>query len=56
LISSTRKGCEDTAPTWGLGRIILHMKQPKGFTIKSIKELVCKLKNTLYALKKSPGI
>ena len=29
----------------------IYMKQPKGFTIKGKKELVCKLKKSLYRLK-----
>jgi hypothetical protein len=30
------------------------MKQPKGFSVKGKKKLVCKLKKSLYGLKKSP--
>jgi hypothetical protein len=30
------------------------MKQPKGFVVKGKKELVCRLKNSLYRLKQSP--
>jgi hypothetical protein len=30
------------------------MKQPKGFVVKGKKELVCKLKISLYGLKQSP--
>jgi hypothetical protein len=30
------------------------MKQPKGYVVKGNKELVCKLKKSLYGLKKSP--
>ena len=29
----------------------IYMKQPEGFTVKGKKELVCKLKKSLYALK-----
>jgi hypothetical protein len=32
----------------------IYMKQPKGFVVKRKKELVCKLKKSLYALKQSP--
>ena len=32
----------------------IYVKQPKGFTIKGKKELVCKLKKSLYSLKLSP--
>jgi hypothetical protein len=32
------------------------MKQPKGFIVKGKKELVCKLKRSLYGLNKSPRI
>jgi hypothetical protein len=32
----------------------IYMKQPKGFAVKGKKELVCKLKNSLYGLKQSP--
>ena len=32
----------------------IYMKQPKGYTVKGKKELVCKLKKSLYGLKKSP--
>jgi hypothetical protein len=30
------------------------MKQPEGFVVKGKKELVCKLKKSLYSLKQSP--
>jgi len=32
----------------------IYMKQPKGFSLKCKKELVCKLKESLYGLKQSP--
>ena len=32
----------------------IYMKQPEGFTVKGKKELVCKLKKSLYGLKQSP--
>lgn len=32
----------------------IYMKKPEGFTVKGKKELVCKLKNSLYGLKQSP--
>eukprot|EP00253_Pinus_taeda_P021796 PITA_21796 len=32
----------------------IHMKKPKGFAMKGKKELVCKLKKSLYGLKQSP--
>ena len=32
----------------------IYMKQPKGFSVKGKKELVCKLKKSLYGLKQSP--
>jgi hypothetical protein len=32
----------------------IYMKQPKGFVVKGNKELVCKLKKSLYDLKQSP--
>ena len=32
----------------------IYMKQPKGFAVKGKKELVCKLKKSLYGLKQSP--
>jgi hypothetical protein len=32
----------------------IYMKQPEGFTVKGKKELVCKLKRSLYGLKQSP--
>jgi hypothetical protein len=32
----------------------IYMKQPKGFIVKGKKELVCKLKKSLYGLKQSP--
>jgi hypothetical protein len=31
----------------------IYMKQPKGFSVKGKKELVCKLKKSLYGLKQS---
>ena len=34
----------------------IYMKQPEGFTIKGKKELVCKLKKSLYYLKQSLGM
>jgi len=34
----------------------IYMKQPKGFIVKGEKELVCKLKKSLYGLKQSPKI
>ena len=32
----------------------IYMKQPEGFMVKGEKELVCRLKKSLYGLKKSP--
>ena len=32
----------------------IYIKKPKGFVVKGKKELVCKLKKSLYGLKKSP--
>jgi hypothetical protein len=32
----------------------IYMKQPEGFVVKGRKELVCKLKKSLYGLKQSP--
>ena len=32
----------------------IYMKQPEGFTVKGEKELVCKLKKSIYSLKQSP--
>ena len=32
----------------------IYMKQPEGFVVKGKKELVCKLKKSLYGLKQSP--
>ena len=32
----------------------IYMKHPEGFVVKEKKELVCKLKISLYGLKKSP--
>eukprot|EP00253_Pinus_taeda_P030971 PITA_30971 len=32
----------------------IYMKQPEGFAVKGKKELVCKLKKSLYGLKQSP--
>jgi hypothetical protein len=32
----------------------IYMKQPEGFVVKGKKELVCKLKKSLYSLKQSP--
>ena len=32
----------------------IYMKQPEGFTVKDKKELVCKIKKSLYGLKQSP--
>ena len=34
----------------------IYMKQPKGFIVKGKNELVCKLKNSIYGLKQSPGM
>jgi hypothetical protein len=32
----------------------IYMEQPKGFAIKGKKDLVCKLKRSIYGLKQSP--
>ena len=32
----------------------IFMKQPEGYVVKGKKELVCKLKTSLYGLKQSP--
>ena len=32
----------------------IYMKQPEGFAVKGKKELVCRLKNSMYGLKQSP--
>jgi hypothetical protein len=32
----------------------IYMKQSEGFVVKGKKELVCKMKNSLYGLKQSP--
>jgi hypothetical protein len=32
----------------------IYMKKPEGFVVKGKKELVCKLKKSLYGLKQSP--
>jgi hypothetical protein len=32
----------------------IYMKQPEGFAVKGKKELVCRLKKSLYGLKQSP--
>ena len=32
----------------------IYIKQPKGFVVKGKKELVCKLKKSMYGLKQSP--
>ena len=32
----------------------IYMKQPEGFIVKDTKELVCKIKKSLYGLKQSP--
>jgi hypothetical protein len=32
----------------------IYMKQPEGFVVKGKKELVCKMKKSLYGLKQSP--
>jgi len=29
----------------------IYMKQPEGFAVKGMKELICKLKKSLYGLK-----
>eukprot|EP00253_Pinus_taeda_P029437 PITA_29437 len=34
----------------------IYMKEPEGFAVKGKKELVCKLKKSLYGLKQSPRI
>jgi hypothetical protein len=34
----------------------IYMKQPEGFVVKGKKELVCKLKKSLYSLNKSPSM
>jgi len=33
-----------------------YLKQPEGFAVKGKKELVCRLKKSLYGLKQSPGM
>ena len=33
----------------------IYMKQPKGFAVKGKKELVCRLKKSLYGLKHHQG-
>ena len=33
---------------------LIFMKQPKGYTQKKSKEMVCKLRKSLYGLKQSP--
>jgi hypothetical protein len=50
---SREDGCEDNIPTWGFWRRNLH-ERPEGFIATENKELVCKLKKSLYALKQSP--
>jgi hypothetical protein len=40
-------------PTWGSRRRNL-LKKPEGYVAKGKKELVCKMKNSLYGLKHSP--
>jgi hypothetical protein len=32
----------------------IYMKQPEGFVVKGKKELVCKLRRSLYGMKQSP--
>jgi len=32
----------------------IYMKQPEGFAVKDKKELVCRLKKSMYGLKQSP--
>jgi hypothetical protein len=32
----------------------IYMKQPEGYVVKGKKEMVCKLKKSLYGLKQSP--
>ena len=32
----------------------IYMKQPEGFVVKRMKDMVCKLKKSLYGLKQSP--
>jgi hypothetical protein len=34
----------------------IYMKQPQGYAVKGMKELVCKMKKSLYGLKQSPRI
>ena len=34
----------------------IYMKQPEGIVVKGKKELVCKLKESLYGLRQSPRI
>ena len=34
----------------------IYMKQPEGFMVKGKKELVCRLKKSLYGLKQSPRV
>ena len=34
----------------------IYMKQPKGYVVKGKKELVCKMKKSMYGLKQSPSM